>query len=121
MNNNQFIQDALRTESTGFSSPDPRILHAAMGLVTESGELLDALKKSTYYGKELDLTNIKEEAGDMLWYMAILFDALGTSFEEEQERVIAKLKARYPDKFTEEAAENRDLDAERTVLERAYY
>jgi len=117
MSNSQFVQDALRTESKGFMLQNPRILHAAMGLVTESGELLDALKKATYYGKELDLTNVKEEAGDILWYLAILFDALGTSFEEEQARVIAKLRTRFPDKFTEEAAENRNLDAERVVLE----
>lgn len=121
MSNNQFVQDALRTESKGFMLQNPRILHAGMGLVTEAGELLDALKKATYYGKELDLTNVKEEAGDMLWYLAILFDALGTSFEEEQARVIAKLKARFPEKFTEEAAENRDLEAERVILEQPHF
>jgi hypothetical protein len=30
---------------------------------------------------------------------------------------IDKLKARYPEKFTEKEAENRDLDKEREVLE----
>lgn len=117
MSNSQFVKDSLRTESPNYYPQDPRIIHAAIGLVTESGELIDALKKAMFYGKKLDLTNIKEEAGDILWYLAILFDALGTDFDTEQARVIAKLKARFPEKFTEEKAENRDLVTERAILE----
>jgi len=111
-----FIKQAVRTESDKFYEVDTRVLHAAIGCVTESGELIDAIKKSMFYGKELDLVNIKEEAGDILWYLAILFDTLGTDFETEQERVINKLKVRFPDKFTEALAENRNLTKEREVL-----
>ena len=32
-------------------------------------------------------------------------------------KIIAKLQKRYPEKFTSEAAHNRDLAAERTALE----
>jgi ribosomal protein S17E len=46
-----------------------------------------------------------------------LLDELNSTFEEEQDRVIRKLKARYPDKFTNENANNRDLITERKVLE----
>lgn len=118
MTNNEFIQNAIRTESPNFYQPNPRILHAAIGCVTESGEMLDALKKQIYYGKELDVVNVKEEASDLLWYLAILFDELGTSFEEEMERVVNKLKVRFPDKFTEDNAFNRDLSKEREILEK---
>lgn len=117
MSNKQFTIDSLRTESRNYYPQDPRVLHASMGLVTEAAELQDALKKASFYGKQLDITNIKEEAGDMLWYLALLFDAIGTDFETEQARVIAKLKARFPDKFTNYKAENRDLVTERKVLE----
>lgn len=118
MNNQEFVKNALRTESPNFYQPNPRVLHAAMGCVTESGELLDALKKQMFYGKELDVTNVKEEASDILWYLAILFDELDTTFEEEEIRVINKLKARFPDKFNEDHAFNRDLEKEREVLEK---
>lgn len=117
MDNKSFTQAALRTESNNFYPVDPRVLHASIGLVTESGELIDALKKTIFYGKELDIVNVKEEAGDLLWYLAILFDAIGTDFETEMERVINKLKARFPDKFTEDKAFNRDLKTEREILE----
>lgn len=117
MNSKQFIKDAIRTESPNFYAPNPRILHAAIGCVTEAGEMIDAIKKSVYYGRPLDTVNVLEEGSDILWYLAILFDELGTDFETEMNRVISKLKTRFPDKFTEEDAFNRDLVAERKVLE----
>lgn len=67
MQDKQFIKDAIRTESPNFFQPNIRILHAAIGCVTESGELLDSLKKQIFYGRELDVVNVKEEAGDILW------------------------------------------------------
>jgi NTP pyrophosphatase (non-canonical NTP hydrolase) len=125
MNSKSYIQDAIKTESTNFSGMNDRLnddglkrlLHAGIGLSTESGEFLDALKKHIFYGKELDKVNLAEEMGDMFWYMAIVADELGFEFEEVMERNITKLKARYGDKFTEEKAENRDLDSERKILD----
>lgn len=120
-----FIDLCLRTESGRFplceqKYPDgstDRLLHAGLGLCTEAGEFLDALKKHLFYGKPLDEVNLKEELGDLLWYMAIAMNALGTDFNLEMDRVIAKLRTRYPEKFSDEAALVRDLDAERKVLE----
>lgn len=98
-----------------------RLLHAAMGLSTESGELLDALKKHIYYGKDLDLVNLLEESGDLFWYLAIIADALGhRTFFKIMSKNIAKLQKRYPEKFTEGKANTRDLTAERGVLEGAF-
>ena len=96
-----YVELAIRTESTTFNCNEntQRLLHAAIGLSTESGELIDALKKSIYYGRQLDLQNLKEEMGDIMWYMAILSDALGYSFEQCQEDNISKLKKRYPEGF----------------------
>lgn len=117
MKNSEFVENAKRTESPNFFQPNPRILHAVIGCVTESAEMMDALKKQMYYGRDLDITNVKEESGDLLWYLALLFDELGTDFETEMVRVIAKLKARFPDKFEEDKAFNRDLETERNILE----
>lgn len=114
-----YIDKAIRTESTVFNMEDgdDRLLHAGIGLATESAEFLDALKKHIYYGKPLDRVNLREELGDLFWYMAIACDALDVSFDELQETNIAKLSARYPEKFTMDKAENRDLATERQILE----
>jgi len=115
----KFTKDCLRTESTLFNVKPgtDRLLHAAMGMQTESAEFTDMLKKHVFYGKPLDKVNLKEELGDMLWYIAIAMDVLDTTFSKEQNRVINKLKERYSDKFSQDKAENRDLEAERRVLE----
>lgn len=96
--------------------PNPRVLHAVLGCVTEAAEMAEALIKQLETG-EFDETNMLEESGDLLWYLAVMFDEFGTDFDTEQNRVIAKLKQRFPEKFTDEAANNRDLAAERKVLE----
>lgn len=94
-----------------------RLLHAGIGMATESGEFLDMLKKHLYYGKPLDKVNLAEEVGDLMWYCAVAMDVLDIDFNDVLETNIKKLAARYPEKFTEFHAENRDLDSERQILE----
>ena len=120
-----FINDCLRTEATevypliseGKTYSSSRLTHASFGMQTETAEFTDALKKSMFYGKSLDVVNLKEELGDLLWYVAIAMDELDTDFSTEADRVIAKLKVRYSDKFTTSSAINRDLVVERSILE----
>lgn len=124
MESKKYLKSALRTESNDFKSINGRIdsekirlLHAAMGMQTEAAEFTDMLKKHIFYGKTLDKVNLKEEIFDMTWYMAIALDVLGYTFEEGFKTNIDKLKARYPEKFTEDSANNRDLETERQILE----
>ncbi len=126
MNPSDYIRNVLRSESNDFHMHPShacsfkkrrRMLHGAIGCCTEAGELLDQAKKVIFYGKKIDETNIEEELGDLLWYIALLCDVFNFKFEDIMEKNIAKLKLRYPEKFTQEKALNRDLDAERKVLE----
>lgn len=96
-----------------------RLLHASIGMCTETGELQDQLKKHIFYGKPLDTTNLVEEMGDLMWYVGIMCDTLKVSLEDVMIKNIAKLKARYPEKFTEDKALNRNLFDEREMLEGA--
>lgn len=93
------------------------ILHSIIGKATESGEQLEALFDAAVYGKPFDIPNAIEEVGDGQWYDAILANALDFTFEDAQRINIAKLRQRYPDKFTAFDAINRDLPAERKILE----
>jgi NTP pyrophosphatase (non-canonical NTP hydrolase) len=125
MDPKEYIKNVLKTESLDLeairdrigSVESIRLDHAADGLCTESGEFKDALKKFKYYGRNLDRVNLIEELGDVLWYVGIAIDVLGTTFGDIMEKNIAKLKLRYGDKFSSEKAVNRDLEAERDVLE----
>ena len=99
------------------SEENLRLLHAGLGFLTEAAEFLLPVIESIRLGIPVDKVNLKEELGDLQWYQAIGCDVLETTFEEEQARNIAKLKLRYPDKFTEDKAINRDIEAERKILE----
>lgn len=96
-----------------------RLNHAVIGINAEGGELATALQRWLYYGKPLDETNIKEELGDLFWYIAEACNALGFSMETIMEANIAKLRQRYPEKFSEvlAAEENRDRAAEARAIE----
>lgn len=112
----QYSKDAART----FLSTDDHekdILHCLMGLQTEVGELCDAYKKHFFYGKELDITNVSEELADTLWYMTNLARLEKVDFVQSMKNNIAKLKVRFPNKFTTENALERNLDSEREALE----
>jgi len=117
MNTKEYIRLVLRSESPSFDHLNKRLLHGCLGICNEAGELAAAVKRSLFYGRDLDLINVKEELGDTLWFIALCIDELGSSFEEIMELNIAKLKKRYPEQFTHDAATNRDLEAERNALE----
>lgn len=117
------IQDALRTEAPVTEELTTRMvncirpLHALMGMATEVGELIDQYKRHIFYGAPLDPINIKEEMGDKFWYDSLMLDVQNASFEECFQMMVNKLKKRYPEKFTELDAVQRDLEGERKVLE----
>jgi NTP pyrophosphatase (non-canonical NTP hydrolase) len=111
-----YVEEALRSENKDFQSligrvdvRSIRLLHGAMGLDTESGEIMDSMKRHIIYDSDLNVVNIREELGDIMWYVALICDELGLTIEQICEDNIAKLRKRYPDKFSRELAENRDV------------
>lgn len=105
------------TKERVLSQKDTDLLHAALGISSESGEITEAIIKHLVGQSDLDNVNIKEEVGDVLWYLAILCRRCGFTLDEAMNTNIEKLAARYPNKFNCEDAINRDLDGERCVLE----
>lgn len=78
------------------------------GLNGEAGEIIDLLKKYEFQGHEFDHAKVVEELGDVLWYCALLADALGIQLQEAMRRNIEKLKERYPDGFDKVRSINRE-------------
>lgn len=79
----------------------------ALGVSGESGEVADHIKKWIGHNHDLDKNKMLKELGDVLWYVAVLSNALGFSLQEVAEANIAKLMARYPHGFSVEASKNR--------------
>ena len=120
MNYKKYQEEAARTFANRKEPLDTDItdeLHCVIGMSTEVAELMDAFKKRIYYLKPFDETNSKEELGDLMWYIANYCRLKGYDLEDIMEMNINKLRIRYPEKFSLEQAENRDLEAERKSLE----
>lgn len=96
MTDTQYLELAQRTLSK-HNSDD--LGHFVIGMVTESAELLDAYKKHSFYGRNLDVQNLKEEIGDIMWYLIQLCDLIGYSTDQAKVDNIQKLAKRYPDGF----------------------
>lgn len=76
------------------TTEDVEILHANLGVMGESGEFVEAETRE----------DVLLEGGDLLWYMAKKFRRFGITFEEAMEANIEKLRKKFPDKFSDERA-----------------
>lgn len=84
------------------------LMHAAIGICGEAGELGDAIKKHVVYNKPLDRTNVIEELGDLRFYMQAMQTLLGISEQEVLQHNACKLMVRYEDlEYSDAAAQAR--------------
>ena len=84
------------------------LLHMAVGVSGESGELLDAIKKSVIYNKDIDMENVVEELGDIEFFLEGLRSNLGINREQTLEANIEKLSKRYSSgKYSNDQAQQR--------------
>lgn len=92
-----------------------KLFHYVIGIITEANEMVSALVQGA--NGSLDDVNMGEENSDIFWYQARIADLLGQDMDTQRQMNIDKLKVRFPNKFTEESANIRDLQAERKILE----
>ena len=89
-----------------------RLMTSAIGMLAESGEFAEVMKKILFQGKEMNEENrfhMKRELGDVLWYWIQGCIALGYTPEEVMQENIKKLEKRYPDGFEVARSENREV------------
>jgi len=107
MNFNEYQQQCERTANRETSDPFKFLTEKALGIVGEAGEIGDYLKKVLCHGHPMNIEKLTDEAGDLMWYLSTTLTTYDITLEEVIEHNIAKLKARYPDGFSEERSINR--------------
>ena len=102
---NEYQIAARRTQNTALRLFETRE-HALKGLVAEVGEIMSLYQKQLQ-GHTFDEGSLKLEIGDVLWMVSELCDCYGWTLEEVADANIAKLKVRYPERFTTEQSKAR--------------
>lgn len=106
MNAKQY-QDKSKRTLNEYLNTEQTLSNMALGLIGEIGEVADIIKKHLYQGHQLDMDHIKEEIGDVMFYMANLCNTLDLDLETLLEQNYAKLLKRYPEGFNSEQSVNR--------------
>jgi len=106
--------DALKKSMDDIESESdikmPRLLTAALGLGSETGEFVEIVKKMVLQGKppsEDNIFHMKRELGDIMWYWATACSSLGLDPYEVIHENQLKLEARYGEKFEVQRSEVR--------------
>ena len=102
---------SISSRTLSLLSEKEGLVMAAMGLCGESGEASEIIKKYVFHDHDLDRDKLRNELGDILWYLAAMATVLDVSLEDIASENIAKLKARYPDVWDPERSRNRDTIA----------
>jgi len=87
-----------------------RLLTAALGLGSETGEFVEIVKKMFLQGKppsEDNIFHMKRELGDIMWYWTTACASLGLDPYEVINENQKKLEARYGEKFEIDRSEVR--------------
>lgn len=102
----EYQEDAGRTVNPDLDY-ERRTTQGVFGLVGETGETVDMLKKHLYHGHILDREKLAEELGDILWYVAELASVNDLKLSFIVRRNISKLLYRYPGGFDSYRSINR--------------
>jgi NTP pyrophosphatase (non-canonical NTP hydrolase) len=87
-----------------FTVVEQQLLAGCLGLSGESGEFVDAVKKYFFHNKPIPDDVLEKELGDVFWYAALICDAKGWNMDTIAGKNIEKLRNRYPEGFSFEAA-----------------
>ena len=86
----------LRSKDTTLSKKQ-ELICAGLGLAGEGREVADIIKKYIFHKEGICREELLKEAGDVLWYLCLLVNNLGSSIEEVADMNYKKLLERYPD------------------------
>ena len=104
---NEYQHLAQRTSNPALST-DGHLVNGLLGLSGETGECCDLAKKWFYQDGRDIRENLKDELGDVMWYVAEAATAMGWTLEEIAQHNVEKLKLRYPQGFEAERSLHRE-------------
>ena len=99
MNWKEYTKNVLITANPVLTKTES-IFSATMGLVGESAEVSEIIKKRYFHGKEIPQDDLMKEVGDVCYYLAWFCHLQGIDISQAMERNIEKLQKRHPKGFS---------------------
>ncbi|MBC8495641.1 nucleoside triphosphate pyrophosphohydrolase family protein [archaeon] len=96
-------QELCKTTSKTYDDPNMEIMNWGLGVAGEAGDLVGCIKKTVAH-KNDQVSGIKENIGDTMWYLAMICNFYGWDFSEVLDENIDKLQKRYPKGFSHKDA-----------------
>jgi len=85
-------------------------------MAIQIGKITEIIKAATYLGKPINCKELSTAFDKLVFAISYLCKTINVSLEAVLKKNIDKLRIRYPEKFTEEKALNRDRSQERKAL-----
>lgn len=89
---NEYQQKANKT----LAENEHVLTNLSLGLASETGEVVDLVKKYTFQGQDLDKDQLGHEVGDVLWYLSQIAQWANIDFDDVAKKNLAELAKRYP-------------------------
>ena len=96
-------QELVKTTAKKFKDKTHEIASWGLGVVGEAGDIAGCIKKTLFHGND-QTKGMRENLGDVMWYLVMICNFYGWKLEDILDENIAKLKKRYPQGFTEKHA-----------------
>ena len=96
-------QKLCKKTAKNFDDKDKEILTLGLGIAGEAGDVAGCIKKTFSHGDDQE-SGIRENLGDVMWYVAMIGDFFGWDLEDIMKENIEKLRRRHPEGFSEKAA-----------------
>lgn len=81
------------------SGRDLMLVWCATGLIGESGEVTDYIKKGVFHRHGVSSSRLADELGDVMWYVASLCTLSEIELSDVMSQNIEKLNRRYPNGY----------------------
>ncbi|WP_347562778.1 nucleoside triphosphate pyrophosphohydrolase family protein [Clostridium sp. HBUAS56017] len=103
----EYQEKSVRTMDNNLKHND-KVVNMIFGLNGETGEVTDILKKWLFHGHILNMDHLKEELGDVMFYIVNLATLYNIDMSEVLQMNVDKLLKRYPNGFSSQDSINRE-------------
>jgi NTP pyrophosphatase (non-canonical NTP hydrolase) len=100
-------QQLAESTAARYDTFEKRLTIFTLGLAGEAGEFAEKVKKWLGHGHDMPDEVLRDELGDVLWYVANLAAVLDFDLSDVADANISKLAERYPEGFSVERSVNR--------------